>query len=142
LREKFKDVRLAPDGAVLLPKQHVEGEREFRIGLVTASVGNWIVLQLTGGKAAEIEVLTKIQHYLFNLISWYKDQEGARVPLRIYDDGRWLVPELDLEYDLDTVNTLYGEALAFNFDPFFERQKKLVEEAKRLISNPPLSPKA
>ena len=129
MREKFKDVTV--------------GGRDYRIGLVTASVGNWIVLQLTGGKAAEIEVFTKIQHYLFDLISVYKgDQAGTRLPIRIYDDGQWLVPDLDLEYDLDTVNTLYGEALAFNFDPFFERQKKLADAAKALISNQPPSQKS
>ena len=145
MREQFKDVRIAPNGTVLKPNEHVDGEREFRIERVTASDGNWIVLQLTGGKASDRDIFDKIQTYLFNRISVFKEKAGARLPLRIHDEGRWLVPDLALEYDLDTVNTLYGEALGFNFDDFFERQRLLMaaekEAAKALISNPPASQK-
>jgi len=79
---------------------------------------------LLGGRATDETIFTKIQNYLFNIMSVYKDVDGKRIPMRIYDEGSWLVKELDLEYDLDTVNMLYTEALAFNFNDFFVRSRK------------------
>jgi hypothetical protein len=56
---------------------------------------------------------------------------GEPVAVKIYADGKWLVPKLELEYDLDTVSELTREAMSFNFDGFFEKL-----EARGLITRP------
>jgi hypothetical protein len=102
----------------------------FRIRRVTANNGNWIVLQLTSGRVVNEDIFTKIQNYLFNPMTYLKDVDGSLIEVKMYENGRWLVPQLKLEYDLDTVNDLYSEALAFNFNDFFARQAKANKEAK------------
>jgi len=106
--ERFKDITI--------------NGRDFQVGLVTAHVGNWIVLQLAGGKASDFDTFTKIQNFLMSVCSAYVEKNGERFALKLFSDGKWCVP--DIEYDLDTVNALYKEALAFNFDPFFEKLMK------------------
>lgn len=108
-REKFRD-------------KTING-RDFRIGLVTSDIGSWIALQMTAGKAADFEVYRQIQGYILSECSLYQMKDGNRIPMKIFADGRWLIPELELEYDLDTVDSLYMEALDFNFTPFFEKRK-------------------
>ena|ERR1035438_1354780 len=114
-------------------EQTIEG-RDFRIGLVTASVGNWVIAQIYGGRAGNSEVFDKVKNYLFNEISVYIEKSGVRAPMRIYDNGKWLMPEF--EYDLELNYQLYGAAMAWNFDPFFERRKKEEAERKRLAEQP------
>ena len=112
--ERYKDVT-------------VEG-REFRIGLVNAKVGAWCGLQLAAGKVTDEDVYEKIRTYLFNEISVYVDKGGERVPMRIYDNGRWLNPEF--EYDLLMVDGLFWACLGFNFDPFLAKLRKEAADKK------------
>ena len=115
--ERFKDITI--------------NGRDFQVGLVTAHVGNWIVLQLAAGKASDFDTFTRIQNFLMSVCSSYVERNGERFALKLFADGKWMVP--DLEYDLDTVNGIYKEALAFNFDPFFE---KLTKEPTPTSENP------
>jgi len=107
MSEKSKDVTI--------------GERRFRIDLVPADVGNWIVLQIGSGKIIQEDVFAKIQSHLLSRCSIYHDDE---TPVRIYQDGKWTDPKLGLQYDLITVNDLMTEAMAFNFDPFFAEMQR------------------
>lgn len=113
--DKFKDVLI--------------NGREFRIGLVTADIGNWIIHQITAGNSGDIGVYEKIKRYLLCACSYYQPMpDGSKSPMRILnEEGRWLVPDLDLDYDLDSFYHIYEEALDFNFTPFL---KKLVERAE------------
>jgi hypothetical protein len=120
MRQTFKDVTI--------------NGREFRIDLLPADIGSWAVHQMSSGRAAsDFEVYQKLQGFILGRCSIYKGGEETRVPMKIYDSGRWLVP--DLQYDLDTVNSLYMEALAFNFDPFFERAKAKSAEGTTPATN-------
>ena len=115
--EKFRDVTI--------------NGRDYRVGLVTALVGDWISRNLRRGMTMGEDTYAKIQGYLLSTCSIYQEAQatGARVPMKLYDNGRWLNPSLDLEYDLDTVNRLCEECLSFNFDDFFK--KKIAEESAR-----------
>lgn len=112
--ERYKDVT-------------VEG-RDFRIGLMTAKIGAWCGLQIASGNVADEAVYEKIRNYLFNEISAYVEKGGVRVPMRIYSNGQWLMPEF--EYDLLTADGLFWEAMGFNFDPFLAKLKKQAAERK------------
>ena len=106
--ERYKDVT-------------VEG-RDFRLGLMTAKVGAWCALQIASGNVTDEAVYEKIRTYLFNEISVYLDKAGERIPMRIYNNGKWLMPEF--EYDLLTSDGLFWAAMGFNFDPFLAKAKK------------------
>ena len=121
MRETFKDVTI--------------NGQEFRIDLLPADIGSWAVHQMSAGRASsDFDVYQKLQGLILGRCSIYKGGEEARVPMKIYDSGRWLVP--DLQYDLDTINSLYMEALAFNFDPFFEKAKAKSPDGKNPGTNP------
>ncbi len=111
--EKFKDIT-------------VNG-RDFRVGLVSALIGDWIVSQVGLKKYGDPEVYQKVQYHLLETCSAYIEKGGARVPMKIFSNGRWLVPDLDLEYDLQAVHDICAAALEFNVGPFF---KKLMAEGK------------
>lgn len=117
--EKFKDVTI--NGV------------DYRVGLVTALVGDWIARQLPlGMKNLTPETWTKIQYHLLETCSWYKvAPDGTRGPMKIFSNGKWLVPSLDLEYDKATVNALCERALEFNFDDFFKAKFAEVEAAAK-----------
>lgn len=112
--ERYKDVT-------------VEG-REFRVGLVNAKAGAWCGLQLASGNVTDEKVYEKIRDYLFNEISVYVDKGGERIPVRIYDNGKWLTPEF--AYDLLMVDGLFWASLGFNFDPFLAKLRKEAAEKK------------
>ncbi len=95
--------------------------REFRISAVPALDGTWIIAQMGLRAYGDPEVYRRIQDCLFGAISVLRDVGGERVPMKIYEGGRWLVPDLELEYDLVAVQELYTEALEFNVGPFFTR---------------------
>ncbi len=97
----------------------------FRVGLLSALVGDWLITQLLTKRFTDAEVYRKSQDHLLGVCSVYVEKEEARVPMRIYDNGRWLVAAQypDLEYDVDTVHQLCQEALDFNIGPFFEKLK-------------------
>jgi len=108
--EKFKDVEI--------------GGLKFRIGLVTALVGDWIENQMLTKRFLDEAVYQSIQNRLLGLCSIFAGDDAP--PLRIFDNGRWLVAASypDLPYDTETVHALIDAALEFNFGPFL---KKLVE---------------
>lgn len=95
--------------------------REFWIHKLPADIANWIVLQMAKGTFTELDTYQQIKTYLFNLIQVYEPVAGA-APIRkaIFKDGKWLDPKLDLEYDLETVNALFQEAVDFSVGPFLK----------------------
>ena len=99
-------------------------DREFRIGLVSARTGDWILTRMLSRTSSDFETYSKIQDLLLGTCSIYKTvQDGTRVPMKLYEDGRWLIRDEDLEYDTDTIHALCDAVLGFNFDPFFEKLK-------------------
>lgn len=112
--ERFKDVTI--------------NGHQFRLGLVNAMVGNWMTIQMSAGKASDLDTYNRMQNYFFNECSVYRGEPP--VPMQLYHNGRWMVPDLELEYDLDTVNALFWACADFNFTPFFkkrEEERKLSE---------------
>jgi|SRR6185437_340084 len=97
--------------------------REFQVGRVPANVGQWIVVQID--RFSDEAVFNKARNYLFNACSYIKQVDGAPVPMKMYHDGKWLLP--DLEYDLETVSALFREAFDFNFGPFLKRRLEEME---------------
>lgn len=113
-------------------------DHTYRIGLVPADIGNWCVTQMLSGKISNFDTYRAVQGYLLAQCHVLMAEGGAGdpVPVKIYADGKWLVPKLELEYDLDTVSELSREATSFNFDSFFEKL-----EARGLIVRPKLATK-
>jgi hypothetical protein len=109
------------------------GEHTYRIGLIPADIGNWCATQMLSGKSATFDTFRAIQGYLLAHCQVLMAEGGGGEPVavKIYADGKWLVPKLELEYDLDTVSELTREAMSFNFDGFFEKL-----EARGLITRP------
>jgi hypothetical protein len=114
--ERYKDITI--------------GDRTYQVGLVTALTGDWIARTLRLGLKNISEAnYQKIQTYLLEQCSVYEEApNGVRLPMKIFQGGRWMNPKLSLEFDLITVNKLCEAALAWNFDDFF--LKKLAEEAE------------
>jgi hypothetical protein len=113
--QKFKDVTI--------------NGREYRVGLVTALVGNWII-ESGFQHAKDPAIYERVQSHLFSACSVYREKDGAKVPMKLFAEGRWLVPDLDIEYDLDTVQQLFKAAFDFNFDPFFAKLAAAREAAR------------
>jgi hypothetical protein len=111
--EKFKDLTIR--------------DHKFQLRRVTSDVGQWIIIQIVGGKSSELAVYRQIRNYMFESLSVYKDVGGSLVPLKAFAEGRWLDPSLDLEYDLELHDALYDALLDFNLGDFL---KKLVEKSK------------
>ena len=114
--ERFKDV-------------DVNG-RKFRVGRVLSDIGVWIMLQIEGRKTSDPDVYAKIKNHLFNLCSSCEDIDGTVIPRRVYADGKWLIPELELDYDAETVKEIFEASMEFNFGGFFE---KLLAKAKAAL---------
>ena len=107
-RERFKNVTI--------------NDREYRIGLVTALEADWILN--VGLTHATVEgIYERVQNKLFSECSVFLEKGGERIPVKIFDSGRWLVPDLGLDYDLDSVEQIYEAALEFNIGPFVEKRK-------------------
>lgn len=130
--DKFSDVIVCKDCDGELTGCLSPNHREFRIGRVTAEVGSWIMTEMSAGTIHEPEVYRKITYHLFNLVSVYQNMaDGSKSPMRVYQDGKFLVPELDLEYDLETFQMLYKKAMDYNFAPFLAKLKKQKEEDEK-----------
>lgn len=114
-------------------------ERTYRIELVTAAIGNWIINQITSGKSGDLEVYDKICNYLFEKCYVYDPihrpgPDGkTQMEMRIYAAGQWLKPELDLEYDTDAVNQLFEKAVDFNCGPTLRKILSNVQKAKQEV---------
>lgn len=104
--DKFKDVT-------------IEG-REYRIELIPALTGNWIVNSLLASRTNEA-IFASIQAHCFDVCSWLKTTpDGMKVPMKLFDKpNRWRLP--DMEDDFASVTALYDAVLDFNFSPFFEK---------------------
>jgi hypothetical protein len=109
--EKFKDVTI--NGV------------DFRVGLVSALVGDWIITQLTTKTFTDEAIYRSVQAHLLGACSVYIEKDGGRIPLKIFNNGRWLVAAQfpDLESDADTVHQLFEAALDLNVSPFFDKLK-------------------
>ncbi|HXS93026.1 MAG TPA: hypothetical protein VN736_00385 [Candidatus Limnocylindrales bacterium] len=114
--ERFKEIQL--------------NGQTFRVGRVPSDVGVWIMLQIEGRKTSDQEVYAKIKNHLFNLCSYCEEIDGSVIPKRIYADGKWLVPQLELDYDAETVKEIFEASMEFNFGGFFE---KLLAKAKAAL---------
>jgi hypothetical protein len=105
------------------------GQRQYRIGLLTALIGSAMAIKISQGRAD-----ANVQAAMLALVS-ILEPDGT--PMLLFADGKWTKKGLDLglEYDLITVTALYSEALDFNFDPFFEEEKRIQSlRASRPIS--------
>jgi hypothetical protein len=120
--ENFKDFVMEEHE---LPSGRIAPERRYRLGLVTAAIGIWIVRQVLEDAVKDPEIDMKVKNYLFSEMSIYNDQG---IPMRLFGEGKWLVPKLDLEYDTEAYHTLYKQAYKFNFDPFMRKIAKLAAE--------------
>ena len=105
----------------------IEG-RTFKIGRVPASVGLWIYTQMAAGKASDAGVYEKVMRHLFEACELIQQVEDKRVPMKIFADGAWVIPEPDIE----TVYQLYDAALSFNFDTFLKKRTAEAKERARL----------
>ena len=101
------------------------GGINFRIGLVSALVGDWIITQLLTKRFTEETVYASVQSHLLTACSIYIEKDGNRIPMRMFGSGRWLMAGAfpDLEYDADTLHSLIDQAMDLNFTPFFEKLK-------------------
>ena len=107
--EKFKDVEIDGD--------------TYRIGRLSAFVGNWMVTQLLAKTYSQEETFKSVQAHCLDVCMVYREHEkdGSRTPIKVFEKtaGRFLVS--GLENDLFTVNRLVEEVIAFNLNPFFEK---------------------
>jgi len=115
-RDKYKDIEI--------------NGYKFRIGLVSALVGDWIVTQMMSHNFTDEAVYERAQNHLLGACSIYLKDDAP--PLKIFDGGRWLVSANfpDLEYDTEVVHMLLNEALEFTTGPFFRRLKKELDALK------------
>lgn len=110
--EQFKDVE-------------IEGRR-YRIGSLSALVGNWIATVMMQRKATDEETFAKIQAHCLEVCQRYEERNGERTPINIFaKPDRFLVP--DLAHDVVTVSALQEEVLDFNLGSFFAKLKTKLE---------------
>jgi hypothetical protein len=113
--EMFKDIEI--------------GEHRYRIGRLPARAGAWILLlalKEAQGQLSESEH-ANIQQHLLSVCSRFKGDHPMPV---LKADGSFAVKEL--EYDLDTVMKLQGEAKSFNFADFFAARAREIKAAMAL----------
>jgi hypothetical protein len=107
------------------------GEHRYRIGRLSARSGAWLLslaLKEAQGNLSESEY-ANIQQHLLSVCSRFKDEHPMPI---LKKDGTFAVK--DLEFDLDMVVRLQGEAKGFNFADFFEKRAR---EAKDAMSQDP-----
>lgn len=108
----------------------IEG-RQYQIGLLPASVGNWIFTQIQAKTFKNEDTFQSVQAHCFNVcFRWKIAPDGSRIPVKVFDRAKnqWLIP--DLADDLFSVNRLYNATLDFNFAPFFEKLEALDKAAE------------
>lgn len=135
-REKFKD-------------ETINGMR-FRIGLPSAVDGSWIASLLVAGSLLKVrDNHQKAQAILLSNCQYLRpvdkdDPSKGEMPQKVYGEGRWLIPDLDLETDTDTVWQLFDTALEFAVGPTARRYLEKLEKAAAEAQNtpPPNSPTA
>lgn len=71
----------------------------------------FLIAQLGRAELAEVQAMCLARCFQ------RQEQAGTLVDMPVYQDGRWLVTEL--EYDAPTVLELTKHSLAFNIAPFF-----------------------
>ena len=120
MREKTKDVTI--NGV------------NFRIGLVSALIGDWIINQMMAKTATDEKVYSRIQAHLLGVCSLLVGTpDGEPMPMKVFAEGRWLVLKQcpEMEYDSDLLHDLMNEVEAFNFGPFLQKLGSRLE-AERL----------
>lgn len=88
---------------------------------------DWIATQVMAGTYIEEETYAKCQAHMLRVCTYLR--EGT-TPQLIFEDGQWLVKDLELDYDLDTVHDLLDASFGFNIGPLLERLKKQRDKAK------------
>src|SRR5215469_11608214 len=93
--------------------------RKFRVGLIRADIGSWILMLMRTNQMTEENYL-KAQGYGFDQCFLIKEQAG-NMPIKIYEQGGrgWLVPEIT--YDSTTAYLLWEEVVKFNYGPFLQK---------------------
>ena len=123
--EKFKDVKI--------------GEDTYRIGRFQALLGAWIGdMVLTGSAQMGVENFNRVQDYCLSVCAVYRTvpPNNEMIPQSIYsrEQRKWIVKDLDIEYDLELLDALKTQVLDFNFtDVFLKRaaqMKELTEKAE------------
>lgn len=117
----------------------IEGQ-SYRIGLLTAEIGNWMGLQVLAGRLSDPDVHGTVLHHCLAVCSHLKQQhDGERIPVKIFAlPDKWI--DERLKYDLLTVSDLMTECMDFNLGPFLERLKARGLAAQQ-TTTPPNSPK-
>ena len=127
MQEKFKDVEI--------------NGMKFRIKPVSARDGSWIVNIILGQKYHEPVNYNRTQDIVLNKCEYLRPNEGqADIPQQLYLNGRWLAPDLGLDTDVDTVTSLYEEAMDFSIIPTLRRlianaQAEASKREEALITN-------
>ena len=113
MADKFKDIQI--------------NGHEFRIGLPSARDGSWMVQVILAaarnvGGAIDPNNYSKMQDILLSKCLYLRNNgDGTKIPQRLYDpQGEktcWLVPDIGIETDTETVTLLSDEALDFCVGP-------------------------
>jgi hypothetical protein len=116
--------------------------RKFRLGLPSARDGNWIINMMLANQHLAPANYDRIEKLLLNKVEYLRNTDGLDMPLKMYFNGDFLIP--DLEIDSDELNFLFLEALKFLADPTLQRlvaQQKAEEEKERqaLVTGQPSS---
>ena len=111
--EKFKDVTF--------------GGLNFRINVPTAREGTMVLAIIASQRL--LENYERVFDIIVGRCQYLRDVNGTAVPQEIYKNGRWLVPDLDMEQNTDLVMQLFDAAIAFLTDPTSRRAD--LEEASK-----------
>jgi hypothetical protein len=101
--------------------------RKFRIFAIPANKGTWMTTVMLNGKSSDEEVFRKIQSYTLDHCSLLVDNGDTLMPMKVWDSGTFLIPDLNLERDIRLLNAIIVAVTEFNFRDFFE---ELAAEAK------------
>lgn len=103
MAEKFKDVTI--------------NGMKFRLGVPSSRDGVWIITAMQAGKYTEPQTYARIQDIVLNKVQYIRPVNGEEIPQPLYFNGKWLVPDLNLDSDVDTAFKLTEEAIEFVTGP-------------------------
>lgn len=125
---KFKDIKI--DG------------KEFRIGLLSAPVGCWLLTHFQAKTYLQEDIFFKLHAYCMEACMLYvvNQETQSRIPTPIYERDRgWTIPSLAT--NLFVSERLFKEVVDFNLEPFFVKLAEQAVDAARSGIVQPHSPK-